>query len=521
MTKTGKHARQSLENLPLVVEEPEKRPPASSAMKPASQVAPAAPEDSEEIAKRAKRRKTAKVVAGSIAGGLAAAYLVGVGVFSFFFYPNTTVAGSDVSLKSNADVEAVLADTAAAYSFTVEGQGVSLAMTSQEAGISFDTAAAVSGMRQATSALAWPYEVFQAHDLSEHAVIQYSSTAMQDSLRASCEAVNETATPPTDATIGYSAEAGAVAVLPEQYGTLIDADEVVAYVEGQNNLLATSIVLPDEVLVEADLRQDDERLARAAEEANELMTVDLALNMGGQKVAAVDAESMSTWLVMDEGFNVSMSEEKAAEWIRQTAADLSTAGSERTYTRPDGKEVTVSGGDYGWLVDEAAFTALVNDAVANNQQGEADVPLKQEGLVYNGAGVADWGKRYVDVDLTEQHARLYDENGEVIWESDIVSGGPGAGRATPVGVYDLNDRRGYTMLVGRKPDGSIDYETPVNYWMPFKGNSHGLHDATWRGSFGGNIYTYNGSHGCVNLPLAKAKELYNLIEVGDVVIVHK
>ena len=55
--------------------------------------------------------------------------------------------------------------------------------------------------------------------------------------------------------------------------------------------------------------------------------------------------------------------------------------------------------------------------------------------------------------------------------------------------------------------------------MPFH-NGQGLHDATWRGAFGGNIYTYGGSHGCVNLPLDIAAQLYNLVYVGMPVIVH-
>ena len=41
-----------------------------------------------------------------------------------------------------------------------------------------------------------------------------------------------------------------------------------------------------------------------------------------------------------------------------------------------------------------------------------------------------------------------------------------------------------------------------------------------RGAFGGNIYTYGGSHGCVNLPLDIAAQLYNLVYVGMPVIVH-
>jgi lipoprotein-anchoring transpeptidase ErfK/SrfK len=56
--------------------------------------------------------------------------------------------------------------------------------------------------------------------------------------------------------------------------------------------------------------------------------------------------------------------------------------------------------------------------------------------------------------------------------------------------------------------------------MPFVGNAVGLHDANWRSNFGGSIYAYAGSHGCVNLPPEEAAELFSLINVGDTVYVH-
>ena len=69
-------------------------------------------------------------------------------------------------------------------------------------------------------------------------------------------------------------------------------------------------------------------------------------------------------------------------------------------------------------------------------------------------------------------------------------------------------------------DGEPDYESHVAYWIPFIDNVIALHDANWRGSFGGNIYKWGGSHGCVNLPVKKAAEIYELSKVGDVVVVH-
>ena len=57
--------------------------------------------------------------------------------------------------------------------------------------------------------------------------------------------------------------------------------------------------------------------------------------------------------------------------------------------------------------------------------------------------------------------------------------------------------------------------------MPFVGSSIGFHDATWQPRFGGQLFKQGrGSHGCVNLPLNAAKNLYPLVEGDEAVIVH-
>ena len=46
----------------------------------------------------------------------------------------------------------------------------------------------------------------------------------------------------------------------------------------------------------------------------------------------------------------------------------------------------------------------------------------------------------------------------------------------------------------------------------------GIHDASWRKEFGGEIYLTDGSHGCINTPLEKVRELYDMVEIGPPVI---
>ena len=55
---------------------------------------------------------------------------------------------------------------------------------------------------------------------------------------------------------------------------------------------------------------------------------------------------------------------------------------------------------------------------------------------------------------------------------------------------------------------------------PFNRNI-GMHDANWRGSFGGSIYKTNGSHGCINLPVGVAKTIFENIETGMPVLCYR
>lgn len=118
---------------------------------------------------------------------------------------------------------------------------------------------------------------------------------------------------------------------------------------------------------------------------------------------------------------------------------------------------------------------------------------------------------FVIIDLSEQHLWLYDED-NMLLQTDIVTGKPGS--STNIGLFKIFSKQRNRYLTGS------DYKAYVNYWMPFDGGI-GLHDATWRKSFGGNIYLRNGSHGCVNMPLDKAEELYEEVKVGTKVLVHK
>ena len=60
----------------------------------------------------------------------------------------------------------------------------------------------------------------------------------------------------------------------------------------------------------------------------------------------------------------------------------------------------------------------------------------------------------------------------------------------------------------------------MQFWLPFVGNIVGFHNAPWQSVYGGQIYLWNGSHGCVRMSYDDAQALYAVAKVGDAVVVH-
>ncbi len=463
--------------------------------------------------------KIAAIVIGVILAVLAVVYVAGAIFFMGRFMPNTHVGGMDLSLRPISDVKQDIDQTISNYELSVEGQGFALDLSSEDTGIVVDSQAIVESMHQDTSPWAWPVELFKDHDETDKLAASYNQSGLDALVRAAIDEFNASATAPVNATIAFSEADGAFVVQPEQAGTMLNADYVIQAIDAAVITVQSSVELTEEALIQPTVLSTEPKLQTAADQANTMIAADVTLTLAGNSAAELDAAQISQWIALGEDLSVSLNQEALTAWVDELAAKYDTVGSERTYTRPDGKKITVSGGSYGWKVDRDALLAQVQEAVSAGTVATQEIPCSSKAAVFNGKGAQDWSGRYVDIDLTEQHVRFYDGNGSIIWESDCVSGRPDGDRDTPTGINKLNAKQSPSTLIGYK-DGKKTYETPVSYWMPFIRNSVGLHDATWQSSFGGDRYKTHGSHGCINLPLSKAKELYGLIKVGDVVITH-
>ena len=422
------------------------------------------------------------------------------GCFGEYTFPdNTTVLGVDVQDCSKEEAWAKL--EAAADSYTLE-------LTIDEITISVNAAdISLSCSKEAFLAAADAMEAGTAADFS--GVITFDESKLKDLIAQNFNS------DPVEASIVFDEAAGSFQLVPHEDGLKTDPDAVAAALKDAIGTLTPQQTLNEvsQVLQPVHAADDPDALA-VLEQLNKMtgieLTYDFQSGSGEEEITAhqIPAETLRSFVELGEdGFTPTIRPEAVDAYVAQLGETYNVEGSTGAFQTTGGDTINMTVTYEGRLIDNAALSQDIMTCMQEGTSGNRAVP-------YQSGGVMDmaYGGTYIEVNLTAQHLWFY-KDGECLVSTDLVSGMVGAGMNTPTGIYSIYAKTTSTYLVGE------DYRSYVNYWMPFTGG-YGLHDATWRGAFGGQIYLYDGSHGCVNLPLSAAKTIYNNSSVGTKVILY-
>ena len=218
---------------------------------------------------------------------------------------------------------------------------------------------------------------------------------------------------------------------------------------------------------------------------------------------------------VDDTGNTRISDDSVSQFISDVLyPKFSSTGDTRRLTSAGGGKYTVSGGTFGFTIDvDKEHEVLIKEL---KEREDVEREPYYSGKKPNKNGTSDIGDDFVEVSIAKQNVWVV-KNGKVVVDTPVVTGNVPR-HNTPTGVYYIVYKATNTTLKGHNDDGS-EYESHVAYWMPFY-LGFGLHDASWRGVFGGSIYMGNGSHGCVNCPPPVMPKIFSECYEGMPVIVH-
>lgn len=447
------------------------------------------------------------VLVGAVGGGL---YWHESSKYKTCFLPGTIVDGMDVTGKTASEVEDAIMEQLKGYTLTINGrEDLSESITGESVGLYAEFDDTLDKAIASQKPMDWgKYRFGKAvNEVNTDALLRYSDDMLNEAVEGLSCMDEENMREPEDAKISdYDSVTGSYSIIKEDEGTELQEDKVKEAVATAIMSLAESVDLEEQgCYLAPSVTSEDEALKTACETMNKYVGAKITYKFG-DKAETLNGNEIHNWLTVN-GTSVSVSESKAAEYVKNLASTCNTAYKPKTLKTSYGKTVTITTGNYGWKIDQAKETAALVSLIKNGEQTSREPEYSQKAASHSGN---DYGNTYVEINLTAQHLYFY-ANGKLLVESDFVSGNAAKGWSTPAGAYSITYKQRNATLKGQ------GYATPVSYWMPFNGGI-GLHDANWRKTFGGTIYKNGGSHGCVNLPPAVAKTIYENISAGDPVL---
>ena len=451
--------------------------------------------------------------------GILVVLLVAYGVVAFYYHSHflyqTSVNDTDCSNLTAVEVAAIMDSQSQQYSLQIFGRdenGVQEeigTVTAPEIGMNWvDTQGAAQELLNIQNEFLWIEMLWSTQNYDMAQGVAYDADKLQEQLAQMPALQKKNMIQPEDAYISeYSEKTKSYEIVPETLGTTLDMNQVEDVVSAAIMAGDTSVDLEEQGCYEtAKLTAEDTALVKACDTMNKWVSAQITYDWNGNKVV-VDGDAIHAWIQADDK-DPQLDEKAIAEFVSEQAKEYDTYGKKRKFTTVQGIELNLPSGAYGWKTDrEEEIKALIK-AIQNGETVD-----KEPVYISKGAqkGSNDIGNSYVEIDLTNQHLYLF-KDGDIVLETDFVSGNMSkADCVTPPGVFGLTYKTRNAILRG------ANYETPVNYWMPFNGNI-GMHDATWRRAFGGTIYLTSGSHGCINLPLHMAASIYEYVSTGFPVV---
>ena len=349
---------------------------------------------------------------------------------------------------------------------------------------------------------------------------QFNEQKLVEGLSNLPEMKTENQVAPTDAYLLLDENTKRYNIIPETEGNVLNVEAVQAYAKSavSGSVETVDLAQAADTYAAPAVRSTDESLNSQQAALNQFLSASITYTLP-EGTQVLDASVLNGWISEDENGYRYVDEEHIAECVDQYVADLASAVDVEKETS------TFASTNRGMVeVDNNEFVIKINQD-AEKEQLLAEVlgsTVAQREPVYSRKDETQdptFGGTYVEIDIDNQTVYYY-EDGQCLVETPCVTGtGSVPRRSTPTGVFHIYDKQRNRTLYGDiQADGSYGYASFVNYWMRFCGGC-GLHDATWRDSFGGDIYWDSGSHGCVNLPYEAAAQMYEIVEEGTPCIV--
>lgn len=471
---------------------------------------------------QSKAKKTVAIICIII---LALLVIAAAGYFGLgYYYQNSFSYGTYINgmYVTGMTVEEVNQKLVSAYEYDgitiTDKKGLKYTVSAKEAGFAVDYTEDLTKIKNSLNPYYWGYYYLSSNEYTVAPVITVNEDMIKERLAQTTLFKGNVYEKVNKASIVKTSDRGYVLV--DNTKDTIKQVEATGYITEAIANAKSSIDLSElDVYADEAVTPEYTKTLNLWKKIEDFQSFKYTYQINEDELEVIDESVVCDWMLLDENGDfvydengkIALDETKIYDYAKYLADKYDTVKRDREFLSTRGDIIKFEGKQctYGNDINEDKEAQLLLEAFLN---GESGIVREPEYVVKAMAqGENDIGDTYVEADLGNQHLYYY-KDGELVFDTDVVSGCTRNRHDTPTMVCYVYFKQKNRTLHGE------NYTSFVYYWMAIRG-AYGIHDATWRNKFGGELYKSSGSHGCINLPKPKAAELYEILDVGTPVVV--
>ena len=362
----------------------------------------------------------------------------------------------------------------------------------------------------------WFLNLKKTTDLETGRNITYDSDELRNEIDSLDAVSGSDVVTPKDA---YVAEIdGIYQIVDAVDGNSVDTDKVTSVIsEALDSEVFSVDIYDNDCYLKASVYSDDETLIEQMNTMNatEGREINLCFGDGWE---TIDQATLLTLIDIGEDGSYTVNDDALAKWFDSKTSSHNTDGSMASISSGESEvSYDISPSDLqGFTLDRDATIAKLKKTIlaggSSNIYCTWDIPDSTVSSLNSSLGGT-----YILISIEKQHMWMF-VGGSLFIETDVVTGRDNALNRTSTGMFSVWSKARNIHLVGTL--GNDTWDSPVQYWMAITHKGVGIHDASWKSVYGGTIYKYAGSHGCINTPLSVVSQMYANAPTGTPVLVY-
>ena len=358
----------------------------------------------------AKKKLKPSMIAGAAAAILVVGYAAGALYYTNHLFAGSKINGMDCANMTEKKADAALKKQVESYEIELDFRNnESRTISGSDIGYQYIGSGDVKDVMKKQNPLLWVSGLFSKKNYNVEIDANFDKTALKaqlDGLDCLQEANMEA---PADAQIAFVDNQ--FVIQDETQGTTIDEGTLLTALEEAVCTSQTKLsVEKTGAYAKPSVTKDDETLIHQKDIWNSCATATITYTFGDEQ-EVLDGMQIKDWLSYDEEGNYVENKEAVMAHIKEYVLDLATRrntmGRDRTITSTmTGEPVTVSGGSYGFRIDQSEEAEQIYENIVNHDVVTREPAYASRAAIYSMTG-DDIGNTYVEVDLGNQHLWYY------------------------------------------------------------------------------------------------------------------